>query len=161
MSDITLTYKGNTIAEMSDSGTKTLETGGTYCEADIEVEYVKPSGGDIESLLPTKDILSIEEYIHAEDWLSDSFGNTLNFARTYMGYDTLTDFVIAYVYNNTASQYQASCLWVFATSGGGSFTNANANRVISGSSSFRLTAGSKVRVIHLTSNNKSQTEVNP
>lgn len=45
MADITLTYKGNTIAEISDSGTKTLETGGTYCEADIELEYVKPSGG--------------------------------------------------------------------------------------------------------------------
>lgn len=52
MADITLTYKGNTIAEISDSGTKTLETGGTYCEADIEVEYVKPSGGG--SVLPSQ-----------------------------------------------------------------------------------------------------------
>lgn len=45
MSDITLSYKGSDILELSDSGSATLKTGGTYCEADIEVEYVKPSGG--------------------------------------------------------------------------------------------------------------------
>ena len=45
MSDVTLSYKGSDILELSDSGSATLKTGGTYCEADIEVEYVKPSGG--------------------------------------------------------------------------------------------------------------------
>jgi len=45
MADVTLTYKGATIAELSDSGNKTLRTAGKYCEADIGVEYVKPSGG--------------------------------------------------------------------------------------------------------------------
>ena len=44
MSDVTLSYKGSDILELSDSGSATLKTGGTYCEADIEVEYVKPSG---------------------------------------------------------------------------------------------------------------------
>ena len=42
MADVTLTYKGATIAELSDSGSKTLRTAGKYCEADIGVAYVKP-----------------------------------------------------------------------------------------------------------------------
>ena len=45
MADVTLTYKGATIAEFSESGSKTLRTAGTFCEGDIGVEYVKPSGG--------------------------------------------------------------------------------------------------------------------
>lgn len=45
MADVTLTYKGATIAELSESGSKTLRTAGKYCEADIGVAYVKPSGG--------------------------------------------------------------------------------------------------------------------
>ena len=45
MADVTLTYKGSTIAEMSNSGTKTLKTSGKYCEGDIGVSYVKPSSG--------------------------------------------------------------------------------------------------------------------
>lgn len=45
MADVTLTYKGSTIAEMDASGSKTLKTAGKYCEGDIGVNYVKPSGG--------------------------------------------------------------------------------------------------------------------
>jgi hypothetical protein len=45
MADITLTYKGATIAEISATGTKTIETAGKYCEADIGLAYVKPGGG--------------------------------------------------------------------------------------------------------------------
>ncbi len=45
MADITITYKGATIAEVSASGTKVLNTSGQYCEGDITVNYVKPSGG--------------------------------------------------------------------------------------------------------------------
>ena len=44
MSDITVKYKGSTIATMDASGTKTLETQGKYCEDDIGIEYAKPSG---------------------------------------------------------------------------------------------------------------------
>lgn len=44
MADITLSYKGNTIAEINASGSKTLGTAGKYCEADIELVYVKPLG---------------------------------------------------------------------------------------------------------------------
>lgn len=45
MADVTLKYKGDTIAELSASGNKTLETAGKYCEADILLEYVKSGGG--------------------------------------------------------------------------------------------------------------------
>ena len=45
MSDVTLTYKGETIVELDASGSKTLKTAGKFCEADIELEYVK-SGAD-------------------------------------------------------------------------------------------------------------------
>lgn len=45
MSDITISYKGNSIATMDATGTKTLLTEGKYCEDDIEVAYVKPGGG--------------------------------------------------------------------------------------------------------------------
>lgn len=43
MSDITISYKGNSIATMDASGTKTLLTEGKYCEDDIDVVYVKPA----------------------------------------------------------------------------------------------------------------------
>lgn len=46
MADVTLTYKGNTIAELYDSGTKTIQTAGKYCEADIGLTYLRPSGSD-------------------------------------------------------------------------------------------------------------------
>ena len=45
MSDITISYKGSSIATMDASGTKTLLTEGKYCEDDIDIAYVKPSGG--------------------------------------------------------------------------------------------------------------------
>lgn len=161
MADVTLSYKGSDILELSDSGSATLKTGGKYCEDDIAVEYVKPSGGgSIESLLPTKDILSIEEYVHAENWNTDALGNTLNFAQTYMDYGNTSDVVIAYVYNNTAGSYQASCLMTWAAAASRTFTNNNASGTVGSGSSFHITAGSLVRVIHLTSNRKSQTEVN-
>lgn len=41
--DVEISYKGSQIATMDASGTKTLETEGTYCEDDIEVVYNKPS----------------------------------------------------------------------------------------------------------------------
>lgn len=41
--NITFEYKGNQIGAMTDSGTKTLETAGKYCEDDITITYVKPT----------------------------------------------------------------------------------------------------------------------
>ena len=46
MADLTIKFKGQPIAELSESGTKTLKTAGKYCEGDISVEYAKPAGGD-------------------------------------------------------------------------------------------------------------------
>ena len=45
MSDITISYKGADILEMSESGIKTLKTSGKYCEGDVILNYVRPSGG--------------------------------------------------------------------------------------------------------------------
>ena len=42
---VNIKYKNNSIAELSDTGTKTLKTAGKYCEDDITVEYAKPAGG--------------------------------------------------------------------------------------------------------------------
>lgn len=49
MSDITINYKGNAIATMYASGTKTLLTEGKYLEDDVEVVYVKPGGGGVKT----------------------------------------------------------------------------------------------------------------
>ena len=40
----TVKYKGSTIAELTENGTKTLKTSGKYCEADIVVENTKDGG---------------------------------------------------------------------------------------------------------------------
>ena len=45
MSDVVITYKGATIAELSDTGSKVLNTSGTYCEGDISISYTRPEGG--------------------------------------------------------------------------------------------------------------------
>ena len=42
---VNIKYKNNSIAELTDTGTKTLKTAGKYCEDDISVEYAKPAGG--------------------------------------------------------------------------------------------------------------------
>lgn len=44
MADITLSYKGSTIATLSASGSKTIQTAGKYCEGDIGLAYVKSPG---------------------------------------------------------------------------------------------------------------------
>ena len=44
---VTISYDGDTVATMSASGTKTLQTAGKYCDGDIEIKYTEPtpSGG--------------------------------------------------------------------------------------------------------------------
>ena len=44
---VTVKYKGNSIAELTENGTKTLKTSGKYCEADIVVENTKDGGAAI------------------------------------------------------------------------------------------------------------------
>ena len=50
MADVNVKYKGNVIAEMSESGTKTLKTSGKYCEGDFSVIYEKPSNGSVDEV---------------------------------------------------------------------------------------------------------------
>ena len=50
--DVVISYKGSTIATMSSSGTKTLETAGTYCEDDITIDYTKTGMTVVETLDP-------------------------------------------------------------------------------------------------------------
>jgi len=62
VADVTATYDGNEIGSLSNSGTMTLETAGTYCDDDIEIVYVKSGGGggtDIsDSTVTPADVLS-------------------------------------------------------------------------------------------------------
>lgn len=44
---VNIKYKNNSIAELTDTGTKTLKTAGKYCEADIVVENTKDGGTTI------------------------------------------------------------------------------------------------------------------
>ena len=46
MADVTLTYKGQNILELSESGNKTIKTAGKYCEADVLLSYVKSGVGE-------------------------------------------------------------------------------------------------------------------
>ena len=48
MADVTLTYKGSPILELSASGQKSINTQGTFCDANILLDYVKSSGGSVQ-----------------------------------------------------------------------------------------------------------------
>ena len=55
MSGVNIEYKGESIATIPDTGSKTIKTQGKYCEGDILVEYEAPQGGipiDESSLTP-------------------------------------------------------------------------------------------------------------
>lgn len=54
MADITLSYKGSTIATIDESCSKKLDTQGKYCEDDIHIDYVKPGGSLVE--VPRSDV---------------------------------------------------------------------------------------------------------
>jgi len=41
--NVTISYNGDTIASLSDSGTEVLETNGTYLTDDITIDYTKPT----------------------------------------------------------------------------------------------------------------------
>ena len=58
---VNIKYKNNSIATLTDTGTKTLKTSGKYCEADIIVENTKDGGGggnkvETFSITPASDI---------------------------------------------------------------------------------------------------------
>ena len=94
MADVTLTYQGSTIAELSDSGSKTLHTAGKYCEADIDVSYVKPSGGGVDwdglalGMWPAGDVVLSENIVTIDH---DRFrGNTAITSITAPGVQSIT-----------------------------------------------------------------------
>jgi len=100
-------------------------------------------------------VVSVDEYIHVENWLSDALGNTLNFCKTYLDYDNHPrNFKITYIENNQATIYNASVFWTYpnsasSTQGNGCFKNTYPNRTISSTASFRITAGAKITVLTL------------
>lgn len=49
MADVTVTYNGQNILEMSATGRKTLKTAKKRCTTDIEVAYVRPGAGNYQS----------------------------------------------------------------------------------------------------------------
>jgi len=60
MADVTLTYKGSPILELSASGQKSINTQGTFCDANILLDYVKSGGGGASYMsgtyTPTSDV---------------------------------------------------------------------------------------------------------
>lgn len=79
MSDITISYKGSSIATMDATGTKTLLTEGKYCEDDIEVVYVKPSGG---GGLDLSSITTLQEGLRGQTLPEKVFLGSLTTANT-------------------------------------------------------------------------------
>jgi len=82
MADVTLTYKGSTIAELSASGSKTINTAGKYCEADIGLTYVKPSGGGGTDLAAAD--VYVGDYLSATD-LTVTLGAVDRYQRYIVG----------------------------------------------------------------------------
>lgn len=86
MADVTLTYKGNTIAELNDTGSKTIRTAGKFCEADIGVEYVKPSGGEdvVKSYFTQETIVSDYGLSIPKCFMDSVRARTVNLLNGYM-----------------------------------------------------------------------------
>ena len=104
MSDVTINYKGNAIATMDASGTKTLLTEGKYCEDDIEVVYVSPGGGGTDYL---GELLNRTLVNYTNSDLTQFSSD-----RTFSGLTTLTSFSFPNVtqcYDNAASYFFARC----------------------------------------------------
>ena len=68
MADITVSYKGSSIATINSSGTTTLGTSGKYCEDDITINYDKPSGGSSRiSFSESPGYINADGSIHSQD----------------------------------------------------------------------------------------------
>lgn len=71
MADVNISYKGETIAQMDSTGSKTLKTGGCYCEGDISVTYT-PRGDDSFrhwDVTVTGEVTAAKTYVLQDDWL--------------------------------------------------------------------------------------------
>ena len=88
MSEVNISYKGNSIATMDASGTKTLQTSGKYCEDNIQVVYTRPSGGDNDFSVVAVTVTNNTEY--------DLYGdmpNIQDYGEEYASYSSNAIFV--------------------------------------------------------------------
>lgn len=127
-----------------------------------EIQAIPSGGGG------TFEVDEVREYTQMEDWSTDALGNTKNFADTYM--DTATRdhrFRIAYIYNNSWSGlYKASVFWLYQTggapwAGNGCFQNKYPDRAYNATASWRISAGSVIRVLFLKSIYRDSSEDAP
>lgn len=65
MSGVNIEYKGESIATISNTGSKTIKTQGKYCEGDILVEYEVPPAP--QPILVSKQITENGTYTAADD----------------------------------------------------------------------------------------------
>lgn len=83
---VNIKYKGSSIAQMEDSGTKTLKTSGMYCEGDIVVEYINngTGGGTVTENFKRWDITvtdglpedgAVYRTLLVDQWLADNRTN--------------------------------------------------------------------------------------
>ena len=71
MADVDISYKGDTIAQMNTDGTKTLRTGGCYCEGDVVITYTPRTDDRLRhwDVAVTGEIVSNRVTILQDDWL--------------------------------------------------------------------------------------------
>ena len=81
--DVTISYKGSIIAGMSSSGTKTLETEGTYCEDDIAFSVQFPT-------LDTSDATVTTSYMRASKTAYGASGKITGTIPNFNGSITIT-----------------------------------------------------------------------
>lgn len=86
---VNVKYKNNSIAELSDTGTKTLKTAGKYCEADIVVENTKDGGATITDGIVIKAFRQPDNWIQEVDYYCES-GRTPNSVFSGAEYRFLT-----------------------------------------------------------------------
>lgn len=72
---VAIKYKGNSIAEMEESGTKTLNTSGKYCEDNFTIEYTAEEVGasDVRkwTVNVTGEISGVYATILTDSWLAE------------------------------------------------------------------------------------------
>lgn len=81
--NLTISYKGSIIAGMSSSGTKTLETEGTYCEDDIAFSVQFPT-------LDTSDATVTTSYMRASKTAYGASGKIIGTIPNFNGSITIT-----------------------------------------------------------------------
>lgn len=79
---VTVKYKGSAIAELTESGTKTLKTSGKYCEADIVVENTKNEGTQMTDGIVVK-ARSAEGFPTEADVYGDLYPYQFSYSGTY------------------------------------------------------------------------------